>query len=858
MLKSKFFLSLLLFICIPLTAQESVKAESDTNYDELFTKVSYKQSQKNIMRQPIHDTWKPYWVPRKAIQKTNDIFFQTNIGVGLLYFRKVSGYLNLTPSLTFDQPVPYKRGLIYNKSPLVEYLIGYQVLDWLKVSLSYQNQTGIVVQSNVLSFVLNAAPTVPYYTQFKSQLELNSLMAKAYFQSPYSIIWKKVIYSPFIALAFGPGWQSWFPTTVWIRENTVLGGDTMYSPQTVANLTLMLDKGIRIQPAGVASPYSLVLGLKFMYWGQVRNLAKLEKQGPLKQGFFKPFKAKKLYSFAPYLAFQWNFMLSPENYPKLKKLPSKEIDPLFVHQRFFNPSPALVTQFNIGPNFLYFSGIKGNIAAKPAPIFDGSGRFAPFHKRFGYNRAPLYEYMIGYQFKYWFTAALSLQSQVNMVMQSPWIPGSFNTTQTRLPLLNFRSNLNLTSLMAKGYLYLPYSIRAGNFSFNYFTGFGFGPSWQSWTNTKVFAREIVAANNSANPQNLLYLRHKTVANLSFMVDLGFNIKNNSPASFFMITMGCRYNYWGQIRNLGDIQSQGAFNKGLVQPIHIRALYSFAPYIGFQWQFVQSFNGSFGRYPIASRKPFFANISGIEPKRALITSMNIGPNCLRFSKVRASIGGVPNNSRTFGRFGSAPFKGRLRRNVSLLPEYLLGYQVKSWLRVLGSFQMQEGLYISTAPINARPGTSAITGTVQMFTANLALYSLMLKGYLEIPQALVCRSIATTMYTAFGIGPGWQSWSSIEVFRSGTVGNLIQGTEQNVRPKTCQNVVWMIDLGFRFRNAVPNYRGSVTLGLKYIQWGQARNIGKQTQSWNTWRTGLFRPLRIRNVYSWAPYFGFQWSF
>ena len=65
--------------------------------------------------------------------------------------------------------------------------------------------------------------------------------------------------------------------------------------------------------------------------------------------------------------------------------------------------------------------------------------------------------------------------------------------------------------------------------------------------------------------------------------------------------------------------------------------------------------------------------------------------------------------------------------------------------------------------------------------------------------------------------------------------------------------MLDMGIR--STVPHVNVAILWGFKYNQWGQARNMGKQVDQWDSVRIGLAQPLKIKTVYSFCPYFGFQ---
>jgi len=115
---------------------------------------------------------------------------------------------------------------------------------------------------------------------------------------------------------------------------------------------------------------------------------------------------------------------------------------------------------------------------------------------------------------------------------------------------------------------------------------GVGPGWQSWTNIKmnyISATDSLQTgfNSNGGP---LFLSQKISANAVWMIDLGFRAQSVYPNGQFSALVGCKYNQWGQARSIGKLTQQGAWNQGLRQPIRAKSLYSFVPYLGFQWNF----------------------------------------------------------------------------------------------------------------------------------------------------------------------------------------------------------------------------------------------------------------------------------
>jgi len=109
---------------------------------------------------------------------------------------------------TIARDVPLKGRLSYNRTPIFEYLLGYQFNLWLKVALSYQYQGGLTVETKALHAYANVTTTErAQYAQFTSNLMLNALLAKVYFELPFSMIWRSLAINPYIAVG-GGAWMA--------------------------------------------------------------------------------------------------------------------------------------------------------------------------------------------------------------------------------------------------------------------------------------------------------------------------------------------------------------------------------------------------------------------------------------------------------------------------------------------------------------------------------------------------------------------------------------------------------------------------------------------------------------------------
>ena len=207
----------------------------------------------------------------------------------------------------------------YNRTPVYEWMYGYKAFSWMSILFSIQNQNSVNVQTK---FVSGRSPVQPGYAstntrkifyQFRGQLGLNALMLKVNFELPWSLVWKKWMYAAYLGAGVGPGWQSWtdnqvyiqyFPTSDGNERNTFVN---TIGQKYSCNCMFQIDAGFRMKPANLCSNISILWGCKYNEWGQMRNIGKLSQQGAWNQGLAKPYRARVLYSFVPYLGFQWNF-----------------------------------------------------------------------------------------------------------------------------------------------------------------------------------------------------------------------------------------------------------------------------------------------------------------------------------------------------------------------------------------------------------------------------------------------------------------------------------------------------------------------------------------------------------------------
>ncbi len=854
--------------------QDLKHLESVVETPHLNQTVAYTRKQR---KQENLDSGKTYvrFPSTKNFQPSKSLFFQTNVGVGLLYFNGLKGNLMGRPFESFNitgtyRTAPLRHRLSYNRTALFEYLLGYRFNLWLKFAFSYQHQGGISIQSKALSGNTAPPPAQNAFIQFTSDLSLDGLLAKVYFELPFGVIWKSLSINPYLATGVGPGWQTWTQIQLTYMSGVLGNGDNngftgnmfFLRKKISANAVWMVDTGLQIQKASPANPFSLVIGCKYIQWGQARSIGKMSQQGAHKLALSDPIRIKNINQFAPYLGAQWNFApasASGQSY-KSKGKSLKAWLPYWAPSKEFQCPKSIWTQFNAGIGFLYFSGLRGNIMGRPTGNFAPATlwRDAPLKGRLSYNQTPLFEYLLGYRFNSLLKLAFSYQHQSGIAIQSRAVSAFPNSAGAATNVVQFTSYLSLDALLAKIYFELPFAIVWRGLSTNPYLAIGFGPGWQSWTRVRIgYMADTVLLMG-----RILPLRQKISANPVWMADTGLRIQGAYPNNLFSLLLGCKYNQWGQARNIGKMSQQGAHKLALAQPLRIKTIYQFAPYMGVQWNF--SPDPSMGQsYKLKGKSPqvwlpYWVASSEFQCPTNIWTQFNAGIGFLYFSGLKGNLMGEPviifiNNLNLTLNARDVPLKGRLSYNRTPLFEYLVGYQFNSWFKGALAYQYQGGVTVQT---EALQGYSSASSIYAQFTSNLSLNAILAKIYFELPFAMIWRSLSTNPYLAVGVGPGWQSWTQIQVdYMYGNTNFL--GEPLLLRQKISANVVWMVDVGMRIQSAYPNSKFSVLLGCKYNQWGQARSMGKMSQQ-EAHKVALGHPIIIKTVYQFAPYLGVQWNF
>lgn len=262
--------------------------------------------------------------------------------------------------------------------------------------------------------------------------------------------------------------------------------------------------------------------------------------------------------------------------------------PYYTHiQNVENVEQKVFCQLTVGLGFLYLTNVSGNITLKPSA--SGSASNNSFVKNvggFSYNRTPVFDLDFGYRFLDWFKMALAVQTQAGVSYQSKLAPSFVtpNTTRTTtasLPNTQFRANLNLDALYIKCIFELPWTMVWKTWMYAIYCNAGVGACWQSWTDIREYIQYV---NNGLDITFVNTLNQKYGASAFWQIDPGFRLKSAKICSSVSILLGCRFNSWGKVPNLGAANQQGAWSYSFKKPYSARMLYSFVPYLGLQCNF----------------------------------------------------------------------------------------------------------------------------------------------------------------------------------------------------------------------------------------------------------------------------------
>lgn len=237
--------------------------------------------------------------------------------------------------------------------------------------------------------------------------------------------------------------------------------------------------------------------------------------------------------------------------------------PYYLNLKVVEPTLTSFYQQNVGVGFLYFSTINGNLE-----LANGGVRTpTKLRGHISYNRTPLFEAVVGRDIFRWWKIGLSYQHQGGVAVQTA--PQAI--TSNNLPV-DMGSLVRLDAVMFKTYVMLPWVLVWKNVYHEPYLGLAVGPGWQSWVNTLAGGQGV-------------FLRQKYSANCVFTIDLGFKLRKALPSYIMSFVVGCKYNEWGQARSIGKLQQQYTLGgAGLINPVRIKTVYQFAPYLGVQFNF----------------------------------------------------------------------------------------------------------------------------------------------------------------------------------------------------------------------------------------------------------------------------------
>lgn len=261
----------------------------------------------------------PYAIDSVLVQSQRSLFYAYNIGVGFLYFRDVRGNIPIRFGAGFYSLSGHKMqgSFTYNRTPLMEFIWGINLFSFLKVGVSYQHQSGVIIRSALqynTDFYVSPSPTDRRRGYFTSNFEVDAIMLKVYVLSPFSIVWLRQAFTSYLGFGGGCGWQTWAnPTVINIQGNgnSDLTSDVISLRQKIsANGVFIVDPGVRITSLVPELNMTFSMGCKFNYWGQARSMGKYSQAASTRWGapsLLQPIAFKNVYSFAPYLGVQWQF-----------------------------------------------------------------------------------------------------------------------------------------------------------------------------------------------------------------------------------------------------------------------------------------------------------------------------------------------------------------------------------------------------------------------------------------------------------------------------------------------------------------------------------------------------------------------
>ncbi len=250
-----------------------------------------------------------------------------------------------------------------------------------------------------------------------------------------------------------------------------------------------------------------------------------------------------------------------------------------------NQETKMFTQFNVGIGFLYFSHVRG-VATVASGNLGRQSLLTSKDVAFGdiqYNRTPVFEYVLGNRMFNWFSYAVSYQHQDGVNIRTAPVPVATSGTAATGSALELRGTLALDAVELKLNFELPYPMILKSWAYSPYLAVAGGPSWISFTDVSC-----AASGSFLNAYGYQPLRAKYSANMAWMLDLGIHIQPADPSTGVSFNAGCKYTEYGQLRSVGkqsQIGGNARANENYLQhPFRVRTVYSFAPYVGAQWNF----------------------------------------------------------------------------------------------------------------------------------------------------------------------------------------------------------------------------------------------------------------------------------
>ena len=148
----------------------------------------------------------------------------------------------------------------------------------------------------------------------------------------------------------------------------------------------------------------------------------------------------------------------------------------------------------------------------------------------------------------------------------------------------------------------------------------------------------------------------------------------------------------------------------------------------------------------------------------------------------------------GDWRNAPFKGRLEYPRTPLIEFMVGYRLTSFMKWAFSYQHQGPTAFQTEALpsfHPRQGQRPSLNNCIQLSSLLSLDALQLKGLFELPFSLIFKSVSLSPYLGLSIGPGWQTFSQVQVDYMAETRSFV-GHVLPLRQKISCNAVFGVDL------------------------------------------------------------------